>query len=214
MPKITPKSKGYGKDGNGGRSVNSYKSEAQIDVEDRYNRRLTQRQKRFAELFVEGQYSNRNCAIQAGYAESSAHVVANYLLNPKEYPHVVEYIAELQEERERKYGVTLQGQLKRLYQLSRGAEDAGQYSAAINAEKIRSALGGLTIDRRETVNTIDDMTRDQIVQRLADLQSKYPQAFAVIEGQYKDVTDGQGTGSKPVDLIEAEPAAEDPSDED
>lgn len=168
-----------------------YKSNAQLDIEDRHNRRLTQRQKKFAQYFVEGQHTNRNCALMAGYTESSASVVAGYLLDPKRYPHVVEYIAELQEEQERKYGVTLQGQLKRLHQLSRGAEDAGQFSAAINAEKVRSALGGLTIDRRETVNVIDQMTRDQIVQRLADLQKKYPQAFAVVEGQYQDVTDAQ-----------------------
>ena len=64
-------------------------------------------------------------------------------------------------------------------------EEAGQFSAAINAEKIRSALGGLTIDRREQVNRLDDMSRADIVARLADLQKKYPNAF---EGEYKDVT--------------------------
>jgi hypothetical protein len=74
--------------------------------------------------------------------------------------------------------------------LSAGAEDQGQFSAAINAEKIRSALGGLTIDRRENINTLDQLSRDDIVARLADLQKKYPQAF-VIEGQMKDVTNGK-----------------------
>ena len=62
---------------------------------------------------------------------------------------LLEYINELREERERRYGVTTIGQLERLYELSKGAEDAGHFSAAINAEKIRSALGGLTIDRRD-----------------------------------------------------------------
>ena len=90
------------------------------------------------------------------------------------------------------------GQLQRLHQLSQGAEEAGQFSAAINAEKIRSALGGLTIDRRETVNKLDDMSRAEIIARLADLQKKYPNAF--IEGEYKDVT---GTG---VELLEHDPA--------
>ena len=46
--------------------------------------------------------------------------------------------------------MTLVNQLKRFDELSHAAEDAGQFSAAINAEKIRSSLGGLTIDRRET----------------------------------------------------------------
>jgi hypothetical protein len=86
--------------------------------------------------------------------------------------------------------VTTIGQLERLHQLSSGAEEAGQFSAAINAEKIRAALGGLTVDRREQVNTIDQLSRDEIVGRLADLQKKYPQVFE-IEGTYKDVTEGE-----------------------
>ena len=80
------------------------------------------------------------------------------------------------------------GQLERLHKLSLGAEEEGQFSAAINAEKIRSALGGLTTDRRETTHTIDQLSRDEIVARLDDMRRKYPQAF-IIDGEFKDVTD-------------------------
>jgi hypothetical protein len=83
--------------------------------------------------------------------------------------------------------VTLGGQLKRLHDLSRGAEQVGQFSAAINAEKLRSVLGGLTVDRRETINSIDQMTKDQILTRLSDLQKKYPQAFQTLEGEYEPI---------------------------
>lgn len=150
--------------------------------------KLTERQKTFARLIVEGIYSNAECARRAGYAEDAAVGYASKLLNGTDYPHVVEYIVELREERQRKYGVTLEGQLERLYKLSRGAEEAGQYSAAINSEKIRSALGGLTIDRRETINTLDQMSRDEITARLAALQAKYPQAFQIDAKPMKDVT--------------------------
>ena len=71
-----------------------------------------------------------------------------------------------------------------------GAEEAGHFSATINAEKIRSALGGLTIDRRENINTMDQLSRDEIVARLAKLQEQYPQAF-VIDGTAEDVTNEQ-----------------------
>ena len=72
-------------------------------------------------------------------------------------------IPKLREDRERKYGVTLLGQLKRLTELSIGAEEAGHFSAAINAEKTRSALGGLTTDRRETshFHAIENMNREK-----------------------------------------------------
>ena len=111
------------------------------------------------------------------------------LLNGKDYPHVVEHIKELREERERKYGVTLLGQLKRLSELSERAEQEGQFSASINAEKIRSALGGLTIDRREQNHThqLDKLSREEIVARLQQIRAEHPHAF--VEGQFKKVED-------------------------
>jgi len=174
-------------------------------IEEAHDRKLTERQKTFARHIVEGIYSNAECARQAGYSRDVAAVYASKLLNGRQYPHVVEYIQELREERERRYGVTTIGQLQRLAQLSKGAEEAGQFSAAINAEKIRSALGGLTIDRRENINTIDQLSRDEIVGRLAALQKQYPQAFQ-LEQPMKDVTPyEQGPRSESLELIEAEP---------
>jgi len=170
-------------------------------IEEEHGRTLTNRQKTFARHIVEGIYSNAECARKAGYARDSAHVNASKMLNGKDFPHVLEYIQELREERERRYGVSTIGQLERLHKLSLGAEEAGQFSAAINAEKIRSALGGLTIDRRETINTIDQLSRDEITARLAALQKQYPQAFQ-IEADYKDVTpDEQGTR---IELLESD----------
>lgn len=176
-------------------------------------RRLTNRQKEFAKYYIEGRYSNAECARKAGYAEDSANVQASKLLNGRDFPLVVEYIAEEREARERKYGVTLINQLKRFDELSHSAEEAGQFSAAINAEKIRSSLGGLTIDRRETTNVhkYDDLTREEITARLAKLQEKYPAAF--IEGDYSEVTDVE-TRTEPMATLEEKPTAEDTRDED
>jgi len=122
-------------------------------------------------------------------------------LDGVEYPHVVARIQELREERERRYGVTTIGQLERLAKLSRGAEDAGQFSSAINAEKIRSALGGLTIDRRENINVMDQMSRDEITSRLAALQQQYPQVFQIEGSQMRDVTPSD-TSTELLDYVE------------
>jgi len=173
---------------------------------------LTSRQKTFARHIVEGVYSNSECARLAGYAPDSSHVYASKLLNGREYPHVVEYIQELREQRERQYGVTLIGQLQRLHELSRGAEQANQFSAAINAEKIRSALGGLTIDRRETINTIDQLSRDEITARLAALQKQYPQAFQIdhkaSDAVFEDIKDEQGARGELLEYDPGESAGE------
>jgi hypothetical protein len=116
--------------------------------------KLTNRQETFCKLIVEGVYSNTECARRAGFASETASVYAGKLLNGQDFPHVVERITELREERQRRYGVTTIGQLERLAKLSKGAEDAGQFSAAINAEKIRSAMGGLTIDGKDPFATL------------------------------------------------------------
>lgn len=190
------------------------KTDSKTEVETAEpTRRLTNRQKEFARHYIEGRYSNAECARKAGYAEDSANVQASKLLNGRDFPLVVEYIAEQREARERKYGVTLINQLKRFDELSHSAEEAGQFSAAINAEKIRSSLGGLTIDRRETTNVhkYDELSREEITARLAKLREKYPAAF--IEGEYSEVTDVE-TRAEPMEAIEAELTAEDTRDKD
>ena len=80
-------------------------------IEEEYGRQLTNRQMTFAQHIVEGIYSNAECARKAGYAPDVANVSASKLLNGRDYPHVLEYIQELREERERRYGVTQIGQL-------------------------------------------------------------------------------------------------------
>jgi phage terminase small subunit len=169
------------------------KSQVELELEEEFGREITVRQRKFCEEYVEGRMTASECARQAGYNPASAGDIASKLLNGRDFPHIPRYIAQLREEKERLYGVTLSGQLERLYKLSRGAEEKGQFSAAINAEKIRSALGGLTVDRRENINTIDQMTRDQITARLAELQQKYPQAF-IVDAEYTEVPNGRTRG--------------------
>ena len=166
---------------------------------------LTNRQKEFARYYVEGKYSNAECARMAGYADASARIQAHKFLDGKSFPAVLELIKELREARERKYGVTVIGQLKRFEELSMSAEEAGQFSAAINAEKIRSSLGGLTIDRRESthVHQLDNMSREDIVARLASLRKNYPHAFADMK-RVEDASDRTIT----VEAIERKPAQE------
>ena len=177
--------------------------------------KLTGRQETFCKLVAEGIYSNAECARRAGFSAETAHAYAVKLLNGQDYPHVVERVAELREERQRRYGVTAIGQLERLAKLSKGAEEAGQFSAAINAEKIRSALGGLTIDRRENINTMDQLSRDEITARLALLQQKYPQAFQIEAAPMKDITPNEPRPrSELLELTKGQRPAQDIVDED
>ncbi|MGI9438430.1 MAG: terminase small subunit [Parvibaculales bacterium] len=183
------------------------------DEEEGKKSKISARQKEFAKLIVEGVYSNTECARRAGYSEDSANTYASKLLNGRDFPLVPKLISDLRQEKERKYGVTLIGQLKRLTELSRAAEDGGQFSAAINAEKIRASLGGLTVDRRENqhVHKYDAMSREEIVAQLENLRQEHPAAF--IEADYEVIPDGD-TGTKSMDAVEESTAAEDTHDKD
>ena len=163
------------------------------EIEGTHNRKLTNRQKEFARHYVDGTHSNAKCARLAGYSDINgiSRIQAHTLLDENRFPHVAEYIKELREEREKQYGVTLLGQLKRFKELSKSAEENGQYSASINAERIRSALGGLTIDRRETnhYHAIESMSREEIETRLKELREQHPQMF--VDADYEVVNGGE-----------------------
>lgn len=163
-----------------------WKTKEMLEVEEATGHRMTYKQKTFADRFTEGNCTATHAAIEAGFSAKSASSIAAQLLNPHIYPQVVEYIAKIRDQKAAQYGVTKEGMLERLYFLSRGAEEAGQYSAAINAEKIRASLAGLTIDRRETVSSVDNMTKDQVISRLEELKRRHPAAFQVVEGEYRE----------------------------
>ena len=90
-----------------------------------------------------------------------------------------------------------------------GAEEAGHFSAAINAEKTRAALGGLTTDRRETnhFHAIENMSRNEIEIRLKELRQSHPHAF--VEADYEVVDDTKSRDSSlETDPVENTPALE------
>lgn len=164
---------------------------------------LTNRQREFANILSRESIPMRNVPERQAMLKAKRPRLLVCFLNGRDFPHVVELIKQLREEKERRYGVTLIGQLKRLADLSRTAEEAGQFSAAINAEKIRSALGGLTIDRREQnhVHQIDKLSREEIIARLSEIRKNHPAAF--IEGEAIEYAE---TGTKPMAIIQEEPA--------
>ena len=114
--------------------------------------------------------SAKECAIQAGYSEKAAIQSAS---NLKQIPHVAEYIRELRNQEEKRYEVNLHRHLKRLDQLSKGAEDKGNWNAAVQAEKSRGQVAGLYIDRKEIMHgSIDQLSREEVDKLLTDMDKK------------------------------------------
>ena len=148
--------------------------------------KLTPKQAKFCLLFVqEGDTKTATeCAILAGYSEKRARIEASEL---RKHPGCTEYIRELRNQEEKKYEINLHKHLKRLDQLSRGAEEKGNWNAAVTAEKSRGQVGGLYIDRKEIMlGSIDQLNREEVDKLLRDMDKKLS-----IEGSYREVDDNE-----------------------
>jgi|TARA_R110000824_G_scaffold139832_1_gene305252 phage terminase small subunit len=139
-------------------------------------KRLTDTQKRFAELYVynEGRMTPYECAKEAGYAEDSARVRASELRNPRTYPLVVQYIGELREEVQSKYAIDFERHIKELARLREAALKKGSFSSAVNAEVARGKAAGLYIEQKIIkTGKLEDMTEQELEKRMKDIIEEY-----------------------------------------
>ena len=139
-------------------------------------RKLTTKQHKFAVLLVTkgDRMSAKECAIEAGFSEKSAQQAAANLTNPKMFPLVVEEIERLRREWEQKYKVTYGKHIRRLDDLSRGAEEAGNWAAAVAAEKSRGQAAGLYIDRKEILTgSIDQLSKVEVEEKLKEIEKQF-----------------------------------------
>ena len=88
-------------------------------------KRLTEMQKRFAEIIVfggpDGPVTGKEAAILAGYSEKRGRQEASELQNPRLSPLVVQYMGGLREERLKKYEVTYAGHVAELARIKEEA---------------------------------------------------------------------------------------------
>ncbi len=154
-------------------------------------KKLTPRQKQFAEEIVLGRCSQTEAARRAGYAESSAGVRACELLNVGKFPNIANYINELRQELSKKYEVTYETHLRDLGDLRDRAAANNQFSAAINAETHRGKVGGLYVDRKEVLHAhINAMSKDDLIRRLEQLDKETDGAIKkVIDAEFEDVSE-------------------------
>ena len=147
-------------------------------------RKLTTKQHKFAVLLVTkgDRMSAKECAIEAGFSEKSAQQAAANLTNPKMFPLVVSEIERLRREWEQKYKVTYGRHIHRLDDLSRGAEEAGNWAAAVAAEKSRGQAAGLYIDRKEILTgSIDQLSKAEVEEKLKEIEKQFSINTDVIE---------------------------------
>ena len=133
-------------------------------------------------VYNEGRKTPTECALEAGYAEGSAHVRASELRNANKYPLVVKYIGEIREEIQRKYEITFEKHITELGRIRQEALSKGAFSAATNAEVARGKAAGLYIEQKIIrTGKLEDMSMEQLE---AKMKRIYDENKTLIEGEY------------------------------
>jgi phage terminase small subunit len=143
----------------------------------------------------------KQCALDAGYSESTATVTASALQNPKYYPHVVEELERRRAELARRYSISYKSHIQKLAELRDSAEKAGNFTGAIAAEKYRGMAAGLYVDRKEVMHgTIDSMSVGEVEEKLNELRKKLsiPGEYEIID---EDTLEGASVGELGDDLL-------------
>ena len=147
-------------------------------------KRLTEMQKRFAELLVfggpDGPLTKSEAAKLAGYSEKRCRQEGSELTNPKQNPLVVQYIGNLKEEKLKKYEVTYDGHVAELGKIRERALKNGAWSAAVNAETNRGKAAGLYIDRKIIkTGKLEDLTEEELESKMQKILDDYSQIIDV-----------------------------------
>jgi hypothetical protein len=124
------------------------------------------------------------------------------------YQHVYREYERLMAEAKKKFELTHDNAVEDLYKLRDDAWSAGNFTAAINAQNLLLKVGGLIVDRREVLHgKVDQMSRDEVERRLADLLGKQ----AIEHKSGIEIEDRSGSGEIEVGEIVEEIIVKKPS---
>ena len=140
---------------------------------------LTELEKNFAELYSDNYFSqdtktNTEIAKLAGYAPESAYQRGYENTTYRIKPHVVQRIEELKDDFRIRNQITPEKHMARLNHLGRKAETKDMIGVAVNAEVHRGKMAGYYVEKKLIANqTLEDMTEEQINEKLKQLEDKY-----------------------------------------
>jgi hypothetical protein len=139
---------------------------------------ITQMQEQFCRYYAIDGLPQGEAAQKAGYVDY--HTAASKFLNGRTYPLIVERVRELRAEVAKVHEVTYDSHIVQLAKIRDLSIAAGNYPAAVSAEKQRGAAAGLYISRSEVlVGRIDQMSKEDLTKEIARLVTEFPALRAV-----------------------------------
>jgi len=131
---------------------------------------LSSMEKKFCEGIAAGK-GKRTSAVDAGYSETSAHVQAARNLKKDK---IIQYIDRLRVDARRLTGESVSKEVEKLDIVYKDACSKKQYSAAVNAIRLKSQLLGFLIEKKEVQHsTLDAMNDDEMSTYLSKIEKEH-----------------------------------------
>ena len=148
----------------------------------KYLTELTPKQQKFIDLYCSkyGELSASDCARLAGYEADSSHSRATELLDWRKYPAVVREIDLRLADTRKLWSINRDKSLAALFKIKQKAESKGNYGVAAKCEELRAKLGGLFIERIQTMNINQELSSEDLD---ANIKKIFPDKKAYLEGQ-------------------------------
>jgi|TARA_B110000914_G_C15175502_1_gene314884 phage terminase small subunit len=131
---------------------------------------LSSMEKKFCEGIAQGK-GKRTSAVDAGYSETSAHVQAARNLKKDK---IIQYIDRLRVDARRLTGESVSQEVEKLDVVYKDACAKKQYSAAVNAIRLKAQLLGFLIEKKEVQHsTLDAMNDDEMATYLDKIEKEH-----------------------------------------
>ena len=131
---------------------------------------LSSMEKKFCEGIAQGK-GKRTSAVDAGYSETSAHVQAARNLKKDK---IIQYIDRLRVDARRLTGESVSQEVEKLDVVYKDACAKKQYSAAVNAIRLKAQLLGFLIEKKEVQHsTLDAMNDDDLSTYLSKIEKEH-----------------------------------------
>ena len=131
---------------------------------------LSSMEKKFCEGIAQGK-GKRTSAVDAGYSETSAHVQAARNLKKDK---IIQYIDRLRVDARRLTSESVSKEVEKLDLVYKDACGKKQYSAAVNAIRLKSQLLGFLVEKKEVQHsTLDAMNDDDLSTYLDKIEKEH-----------------------------------------
>ena len=131
---------------------------------------LSSMEKAFCEGIAAGK-GKKQAAVDAGYSETSAHVQAARNLKKDK---IIQYIDRLRADTRRLTSESVSKEVERLDKVYVDACGKKQYTAAVNAIRLKSQLLGFVVEKKEVQHsTLDTMSDDDLAKYLDSIKQEH-----------------------------------------